>query len=157
MFLFPCGHKFDMNCIKECLLNYEATGLDYIHNKNVEIDNLFYQLGFSKNRAFEEKKIIIKNKDNENENKKIEEGSKKIINKLKDLTAFKKQEIQEVKDPKQIQNLKDKLYDILSEQCVLCGDFMVDSIQCSLSQKDEYEPDKNGLRLIKFDEPDFAF
>ena len=45
----------------------------------------------------------------------------------------------------------------MSEQCVWCEDFIVDSIQCSLSQKNEYEPDKNGLRLIKFDKPDFAF
>ena len=44
MFLFPCGHKFDMNCIRDCLLNYESTGLDYIHNKNVEIDQLFYHM-----------------------------------------------------------------------------------------------------------------
>ena len=26
IFLFPCGHLFDMYCIKEYLLNYEVTG-----------------------------------------------------------------------------------------------------------------------------------
>ena len=154
MFLFPCGHKFDMNCIRDCLLNYEATGLDYIHNKNVEIDKLFYQLGISKKRAFEEK-----NRENENDNKKKEDNSERgrLINKINFLSTFKKQDIQEEKDPKQINILKEKLYDILSEQCVLCGDFLVDSIQCSLSQKDKYEPDNNGLYLKKFDEPDFVF
>ena len=32
-----------------------------------------------------------------------------------------------------LSKLKEKLSDILSEECVLCGDYMVDSTQCSFS------------------------
>ena len=51
--------------------------------------------------------------------------------------------------------LKNQLYEILSEQCVLCGDFMVDSIQCSLSQR-KVEIDKDGFKLNLPKEPDFV-
>ena len=159
IFLFPCGHKFDMNCIKDCLLNYEATGLDYIHEKNVKIDDLFFQLGYSKAKSFSssggfkggEEEIEMKKQEDT-----TERGASGIFSRIKDITGFKKQEIQEKKDSKLTKVLKDELYDILSEQCVLCGDFMVDSIQCSLSQR-EFEPDKNGLKLKMPREPDFSF
>ena len=54
---------FDANCIRECLLNYEATGLEYIHDKNVRIDELFLQLGFINKSNFE-KLRMKKNADN---------------------------------------------------------------------------------------------
>ena len=157
IFLFPCGHKFDMDCIKECLLNYEATGLDYIHDKNVKIDDLFFQLGYSKTKSF--KAGHIKPGEGENEIKKQEDTPERAPSGLFSifLAGFKKQEVQEQKDSKQIKQLKDELYDILSEQCVLCGDFMVDSIQCPLSQKEKFEVDKNGLQLKMPREPDFSF
>ena len=159
IFLFPCGHKFDMNCIRDSLLNYEATGLDYIHAKNVKIDELFFQLGYSKSKYFVPSKIVKEGED-ENEMKKQEDntdrgGAAGLFNRIKDM-AFKRQEVQDKKDSNKLA-LKDELYDILSEQCVLCGDFMVDSIQCSLSQRDERELNKNGLKLKMPKEPDFSF
>ena len=162
IFLFPCGHMFDMNCLKDSLLNYEATGLSYIHDKNVEIDDLFLQLGYSKEKSFVERKK--QGGENEGENKKLEETSTEkniggFFSKFKnlDFPVFKKQDNQEGKDSQHIKNLKNRLYEILSEQCVLCGDFMIDSIQCSLAQKDFFEPDKNGLKLKASREPDFSF
>ena len=155
IFLFPCGHKFDMNCIKECLLNYEATGLNTLHDKNVEIDDLFFQLGLSKDRAFE----TIKEGE-ETENKKTEDVEERsvssIFNKLKEYTGFRKQEVSEVKDFLEMQMLRDRLFSILSEQCVLCGDFMIDSLQSSFSPRTEIESDKNKLKLDVFKEPDFS-
>ena len=157
IFLFPCGHMFDMNCIKESLLNYEATGLDYIHDKNVEIDDLFFQLGLSKERSFTSGKVL---KTGETpEPKKAEDFIEKgtgFLNKIKNLEFLKGKEVQEEKDPKLVKMQRDKLYELLSEQCVLCGDFMVDSIQCSLSQV-KLEKDKNGLKLNLPREPDFTF
>ena len=148
-----------MNCIKDSLLNYEATGLDYIHEKNVKIDDLFYQLGFSKTKSFTGNKKI-KREEDEIETKKQEDtiersGTTGLFNRIIDMTGFKRQEVQEKKDSKQLKALKDELYDILSEQCVLCGDFMVDSIQCSLSLRDEEELKKSGLNISK--EPEFSF
>ena len=157
IFLFPCGHKFDMNCIRDSLLNYEATGLDYIHDKNVKIDDLFFKLGFSKEKSFKSRQI--KQGESEIELKKQEDATERGASGLfsKFLTGFKKQEVQEQKNSSQIKQLKDQLYDLLSEQCVLCGDFMVDSIQCSLAQKEKFEVDKEGLQLKMPREPDFSF
>ena len=157
IFLFPCGHKFDMNCIRDCLLNYEATGLDYIHEKNVKIDDLFFQLGFSKEKSFKSRQT--KQGEGESELKKQEDTSERGASAIfsKFLTGFKKQEVQEQKDSIQIKKLKDQLNDLLSEQCVLCGDFMVDSLQCPLSQKDKFEVDKEGLQLNISKEPEFNF
>ena len=159
IFLFPCGHMFDMNCIKESLLNYEATGLDYVHDRNVEIDDLFFKLGFSKEKSFTSGKIIKKAEPEEIETKKTEdifEKGKGLLNKIGNFDIFKKKEPQEEKDPKETKILKDRLYELLSEQCVLCGDYMVDSIQCSLSQI-KLEKDKDGLKLNMPREPDFSF
>ncbi len=154
IFLFPCGHMFDMNCIKDTLLSYEATGLDYVHDRNVEIDDLFFQLGYSKERSF--KKDSKGGKD-ENEIKKSEDIVERAPSGFFSKFGFKKQEVQETKNPKQIQILREKLYNILNEQCILCGDFMVDSIQCSLSQKERFEYDKNNLKLNIQKEPEFTF
>ena len=65
--------------------------------------------------------------------KKMKMKRKKInILKIIDIKPnIQKQEIieeEKEKDPKQIQALKAKLTSILSEQCILCGDFMIDSI-----------------------------
>jgi hypothetical protein len=46
IFLFPCGHMFDMDCIRKRLLDYENTGLEYLHEDNIKIDKLFYELGY---------------------------------------------------------------------------------------------------------------
>ena len=159
IFLFPCGHMFDMNCIKDSLLNYEATGLDYVHKRNVEIDDLFFKLGFSKERSFTSGKIIKKAEPEVVETKKSEdlfERGKGFLNKIGNLDFLKKKEVQEEKDPKETKMLKDRLYELLSEQCVLCGDYMVDSIQCSLSQI-KLEKGTDGLKLNMPREPDFSF
>ena len=159
IFLFPCGHMFDMNCIKDSLLNYEATGLDYVHKRNVEIDDLFFKLGFSKERSFTSGKNIKKAEPEVVETKKSEdlfERGKGFLNKIGNLDFLKKKEVQEEKDPKETKMLKDRLYELLSEQCVLCGDYMVDSIQCSLSQI-KLEKGTDGLKLNMPREPDFSF
>ena len=76
IFLFPCGHMFDMNCIRECLLNYEVSGLDYLHDDNVLIDKISFDLGYINKRVF-----VEKDKEKEIEEKKGEE--KKIVGLIK--------------------------------------------------------------------------
>ena len=145
IFLFPCGHMFDMNCIRECLLNYELTGLDYLHEDNLKIDKLSYDLGYIQNRIFVEKDAKISNEDQ----KKGED--KKIINKKKNDS----EEMSKINEESQ-KKLKATLDNILSRQCVLCGDFLVDSVQCSLNQRKKIV-DSNGLKLSLPTEPDFIF
>jgi hypothetical protein len=48
IYLFPCGHMFDANCIRECLLQYERTGLDCVHEDNVKINQKFLELDLLK-------------------------------------------------------------------------------------------------------------
>ena len=134
--LFPCGHMFDINCMRECLLNYESTGLDYIHDKNVEIDEILYKLGYIKERSFSKNNREIQEKEN-----------KKQEGKNKNKKGDKKQDAPYEKDSFMANILKEKLVEILKEQCVLCGDFMIDSIQIPLKQKEDFKADINGLIL----------
>jgi hypothetical protein len=138
--VFPCGHMFDINCMKDCLLNYESTGLDYLHDRNVKIDEILYKIGYIKERAFV-------NKNNQKE-KEIENKKHEGKHKNKKMENVKKQNIPNEKDSLMENELKEQLVEILKEQCVLCGDFMVDSIQIPLKQKDYFKPDINGLKLV---------
>ena len=140
IYLFPCGHMFDANCIRERLLEYETTGLDYIHNDNVKIDKYFRDLGLIKESVF----IRKKNK----EKKIVEEEQQKqgksvnFINKIFDKKGAKKQENIPANDNNKnidILKTKEKLNEILSKQCVLCGDYMVESIQNSICKLDTAE------------------
>jgi hypothetical protein len=150
IYLFPCGHMFDANCIRECLLNYEATGLGYIHEKNMKIDSLFLELGYIEKSSFENSKIVRKPMT------KIEEEKTQIDIPGKASTIFNKFAIfkrQEKNDDKMInRNVKRKeleleLNAILSEQCVLCGDYMVDSIQCSVCKPTKFNADADGYKI----------
>jgi len=156
IFIFPCGHIFDMDCIKQYLLDYEVTGLDYLHDKNVEIDNLFFELGFSKEKVFIDNKNdkINISKANKQDNE-VEKGGT-FFNKIKknELSGIK---IERKKNLRNIEKTKNKLFDLLREQCVLCGDFIIDSIQFSLSQKDVFKPDKNGKQLKIQRENEFLY
>ena len=157
IFLFPCGHMFDMNCIKDSLLNYEITGIDNIHEKNVKIDELFFKLGYITKRSFIKSK---KDEGEEIETAKTEEAERApsgFFNRIMDFTIFKKQENQDPKKEAENKALKDELNELLSEQCVLCGDFMVDSLQCSFSQRDDFIPDKDNLKIKFTKEPEFLF
>jgi len=166
VFLFPCGHMFDMDCIRNCLLDLEATGLDEVHKINVKIDDLFFKLGYTNKKIFRNKNDKKEEPEKETETETetdsnlmegIERTATGFISKLNDLISFKKPEIQKEKTPSKFKELEDELNDILSSQCVLCGDLMVDSIQCSLYLKDYIEPDKDGLSMRIDKEPEFNF
>ena len=160
IYLFPCGHMFDANCIRECLLEYETTGLDSIHNDNVKIDKYFKDLGLIKESVFIEK---------ENKEKKIveEEQQKQgksvtFINKFFDKKGAKKQENILANDNNKnidIIKTKEKLNEILSKQCVLCGDYVVDSIQNSICILESPKSNKNyKIKLddsFDWDYPDY--
>ena len=161
IFLFPCGHMFDMNCIRETLLNYEITGLDYLHDDNVRIDELFFNLHYIPKRLFREKEKVeqeVEEPKKGDEKEKEKEKENKLggfLNKFKFGEKTKKEEAPVLN--KEMENsYKDVLNEILSKQCVLCGDFLVDSVQCPLNQKKKIE-DSNGLKLTIKGEPDFTF
>ena len=148
IYLFPCGHMFDMDCIRKRLLDYENTGLDYLHDDNVQIDKLFYELGYIPKLVFKENYTDEMEKDKIEETKKGEETMKKIggiFNKLKNefnIGGPKKAEIKKIKEQKEKKYLP-ILNEILNKSCVLCGNFLVDSVQCSLDDDNAEEPNFN--------------
>jgi len=159
IYLFPCGHMFDANCIRECLLEYEATGLNSIHNDNVKIDKYFKDLGLIKESVFIEKK---------NREKKIVEEEQQqgksgiFINKIFDKKGGKKQENTLAKNNNKkfdLKKVKEELNEILSRQCVLCGDYIVDSIQNSICIIESPKSNKNyKIKLedsFDWDYPDY--
>ena len=153
IFLFPCGHMFDMDCIRECLLNYEITGLDYLHDDNVLIDKMSYDLGLISKRVFVEKDTGNKNEDQKKGENKLLTG---LFKKLKLETNEKQKEDTQLIEEDDKKELRKVLNDYLSKQCVLCGDFLVDSVQCSLNQRKK-NVDSYGLKLTLQGEPDFMF
>ena len=167
--LFPCGHMFDSNCIRECLLNYESTGLEYIHEKNVRIDELFLKLGYIKKSSYENSKL---KKNGANSNLEEEKNQffdfkqlttnafnifsnlyNKVSNSISNSISFlKKQDNGEKVIRKKFKSRDEELAEmelneILNEQCVLCGDYMVDSIQCSVCRPNKFNPGSDGYKL----------
>ena len=155
IFLFPCGHMFDMNCIRQRLLDYENTGLEYLHDDNVKIDELFYKLGLISKPSFKENELKSvtmmlggKPKMKLEEQKKGEDAMKKIggfFGKIKNEFNFIGKKEGKMTSEEIMKNSLEyqELYEILDKNCVLCGEFVVDSVQCSLDDKDTKMPDFN--------------
>ena len=155
IFLFPCGHMFDMNCIRQRLLDYENTGLEYLHDDNVKIDELFYKLGLISKPSFKENELKSvtmmlggKPKMKLEEQKKGEDAMKKIggfFGKIKNEFNFIGKKEGKMTSEEIMKNSLEyqDLYEILDKNCVLCGEFVVDSVQCSLDDKDTKMPDFN--------------
>ena len=143
IFLFPCGHMFDMNCIRKRLLDYENTGLENLHEDNVKIDKLFYELGYINRYVFKEndteEKVEEPQIKKEETIKKIGGIFSKIKNEFSNIGGIKKEDLKLIKEQKEKSYLS-ALNELLSKNCVLCGNFLVDSVQCSLDDKSANEP-----------------
>jgi hypothetical protein len=153
IFLFPCGHMFDMNCIRQRLLDYENTGLEYLHDDNVSIDALFYKFGLISKPFFKENELKSvtmmlggKPKLKLEEPKRGVDSMAKIggfFDKIKNEFNFIVKKEGKMTSEEIMKNSKEyqDLYDKLDKNCVLCGEFLVDSVQCSLNDKGTQMPD----------------
>ena len=171
IFLFPCGHMFDMDCIRQKLLDYENTGIDYLHEDNILIDKLFFELGFIPKKFFKDEKDEKEEEKEDKEDKgeemeEIEEDKyyiqtlgQEAMKRVKKIGGFFSKIKNDIyqgfwgkeEDINKNDEEKDKKYNelkkILSKHCVLCGNFLIDSVQNSLGFKlnlddnDEGEPD----------------
>ena len=129
IYLFPCGHMFDAKCIINAINNYKKNIFDNseINNKVIQIENYKKIID-----QFEEKKKNV------NSDSKAKTGIFGAFinvigsNKNKNETP----EINKV-DESKINETRKKLTEILSEECVLCGDYMVDSTQCPFVREDK--------------------
>ena len=136
IYLFPCGHMFDAKCIINAINNYKKNIID-----NSDINNKVNQIEVYKKiiEQFEEKKKNV------NSDTKAKTGIFGAFinvigsNKNKNETP----ESNKMDESKIIESRK-KLTELLSEECVLCGDYMVDSTQCPFIRDDEINWDLNG-------------
>ena len=158
-FLFPCGHIFDADCLVKILIDYDANGIggEELNGKVKAIKNLTEKImNMQRKKSFHKKNIFMggftkfskqtkntmkkflnlvkieqKGKENEKEFEKEKEKEKdknKIIEDEPDLT--REEEIQ-------LKELTNGLYNLLREECVLCGQDMINSTQIQFSQEDE--------------------
>ena len=138
LYLFPCGHIFDAICIKKCLKNYENEGVkqEKLIEKNRKIDELFKKLKINEENE--------KNKEEGTERKDIMGMGQifsKIINYGKEVVNKAKEPSSEKLTIKEIEEEQKKLNSLLSEQCVFCGEYLVENVQNSLidEEKDAIE------------------
>ena len=129
---------FDAICIKKCLKNYENEGvkLEKLIEKNKKIAELFKKLKINEetekgNEESNEKKDIMG----------MGQIFSKIINYGKEVVNKAKEPSSEKLTIKEIEEEQKKLNNLLSEQCVFCGEYLVESIQNSLidEEKDAIE------------------
>ena len=140
LYLFPCGHIFDAICIKKCLKNYEKDGVtkNSLIEKNKKIAELFKKLKINEEPE--------KNKEESNEKKDVLGSSmgnlfSKIINIGKEVVNKTKELNSEKLSTKEIEEEQKKLNELLSEQCVFCGEYLIENVQNSLidEEKDAIE------------------
>ena len=131
LYLFPCGHIFDAICIKNSLINYQNDGIKdkKLIEKNKKILELFKKL-----KIVEEKE---KNKEDESDRKDIVgQLFSKIINYGKEVVKKQEQNSEKLTS-KEIEEGQIELNNLLTEQCVLCGEYLVENIQNSLIDEDK--------------------
>ena len=156
-FLFPCGHIFDTDCLVKILIDYDNNDIggeelkgkvkavksltEKIMNmqkkKTINKTNIFKE-GFQKfgkktkntmkmfltfvkiDQKGKENEIIEKDRDKDKGKEKMEE----------EIELTKEEEIQ-------LKELSNGLYNLLKEECVLCGQEMINSTQTLFSEDDE--------------------
>ena len=133
LYLFPCGHIFDAFCIKNSLINYQNEGIKdkKLIEKNKKISELFKKLKITDEKD--------KNKEDENDKNDIMgmgQFFSKIISYGKEVVKKQDQNNEKLTN-KEIEEGQNELNNLLTEQCVLCGEYMVENVQNSLIDEDK--------------------
>ena len=118
--IFPCRHIFDDNCVLGMLKKYNYN----ITNLSDKIEKILILKG--EISTLEKKKEIVEPDKNEKENKGFFGGF--LAGKI---TAPKKDEIKSLtkEETIKLEKFKKDYFDLLSEDCVLCGDLIVQNIR----------------------------
>ena len=161
-FLFPCGHIFDADCLVKILYEYDANdiGGEDLKKKVQAVRNLSEKImNMQRKKSSQKTNIFIggfnklssktkttmkkflnfvlveqKGKENENEFEKIEKEKEKEKEKLR----INEEESELTKEEEtQLKELSKGLYNLLKEECVLCGNDMINSTQIKFSKEDE--------------------
>ena len=146
-FLFPCGHIFDADCLVKILIEYDASGIggEELKGKVKAVRSLSEKImSMQKKKATNKRNIFTEGfqkfgKKTKNTMKKIltfvTQGEEILENEKEDGTD---EEIELTKEEElQLKELTNGLYNLLKEECVLCGQDMINSTQIPFSQEDE--------------------
>ena len=158
-FLFPCGHIFDADCLVKILYEYDANGIggEELNGKVKAVKNLTQKImNLQRKKSIHKKNIFIgglhkfgkKTKNtmkmfltfvkNEQKGKEIEKDIIKEKEKEKDKIKIIEEESELTKEEEiQLKELTNGLYNLLREECVLCGQEMINSTQIKFSKDDE--------------------
>ena len=149
-FLFPCGHIFDADCLVKLLIEYDNSGIggEELSGKVKAIKSLTQKIiNMQRKKSFHKKNIFIGG---------LSKFSKKTKNTMKMFLTLVKidpkgkdieKEVEKEKEKPeeeltkeeeiQLKELSNGLYNLLKEECVLCGQEMINSTQIKFSQEDE--------------------
>ena len=127
-FLFPCGHIFDTSCL--------ITILDDYDQKNIGDD--VFKTKIKKINTIKEKIKLLEDK-----KKKIMNEQKIQSNNLNTFKVFfnfmnteKKEEFSKEEEA-QLKQFQEELYQLLKEECALCGKEMINSTQIKLGEDED--------------------
>ena len=145
-FLFPCGHMFDADCLVKLLIEYDASGIggEELKGKVKAVRSLSEKImNMQKKKTTNKKNIFTEG---------FQKFGKKTKNTMKRLLTFVTQGEENLEDEKdksedeieltkeeelQLKELTIGLYNLLKEECILCGQDMINSTQIPFSKEDE--------------------
>jgi hypothetical protein len=142
-FLFPCGHVFDADCIVKILMDYDSNNIggEDFKGKVKAVRNLSEKIFKMQNKKVVTKKNVFVGLSDFGK-----KTRKSLINFINFVQRGKKTEKTEVEEDittlsneeeMQLRELSKGLYNIIKEECILCGKEMINSIQVKFSQEDE--------------------
>ena len=153
-FLFPCGHVFDTDCLIKILVDYNTNGIggEALNGKVKAIKSLTEKImNMQRKKSFHKKNIYLEglSKFGKKTKKtmkmfltfvqKVKENEKELEKEKEKLKSTEEETINELTKEEEIQlkELTNGLYNLLKEECVLCGQEMINSTQIQFSIEDE--------------------
>ena len=127
-FLFPCGHIFDTNCLIKILDDYDQ--------KNIGDESFKVKINKIKNlkekiKTLEEKKNKIMNE------QKLQSNNLNTFKVFFNFINSEKKEEFSNEEEMQLKNFQENLYQLLKEECALCGKEMINSTQIKLGEDED--------------------
>ena len=145
-FLYPCGHVFDVDCLVKIMIDFEDKSNCEFKGRVKAVKNLNQKIVNMQKKKSEEKKNIIMG-----ELSKIGKKTKGAVKRFINMALTKKDDRKSIWDEKddedegdftkeeemQLKELSNGLYDLLKQECVLCGQEMINSTQMMFSKNGE--------------------
>ena len=135
IFLFPCGHMFDEGCIIQKLREYKE--ILSTTNQNHSICQKMREIAELKKSIDDIERKISESKSMNDQGKNMGGGVLRFFHFGDNKESQTEKVIVTSEDMTKLEENKEKLSTKLSEECVLCGDYMVESTQCKFVGRKE--------------------